>query len=77
MNLSERTLREMAAGGVRSAWFAGLIPPRRLAEPGEHIMQPVYRPADGAGSQERMKIRPGQPGSIGHAKNQFATVRRG
>lgn len=72
-----RTEREMAAGAANSARLGTIIPVRRRSEPGDHVMQPVFRPADGAGSQERMKIRPGQPGSIGHAKNQFATVRRG
>jgi hypothetical protein len=65
------TEREMTAGAANSARFAALPVRRSKPEPWDHVMQPVYRPPDGSGSQERMKIKPGQPGSIGHGKNLF------
>ena len=68
---SQRTLREMAAGAANSAKFAAIPPRRPKFELGEHVMQSVYRPPDGLGSQERMKYRPGTPGAIGHALNLF------
>lgn len=66
-----RTEREMAAGTANSARLAAIIPNRGRPMPGDFIMQPVYRPADGSGTQERQKIQPGLPGSIGHGKDLF------
>ena len=66
-----RTEREMAAGAANSARLGAIVPVRQRSEPGDHTMQPVFRPADGAGSQERMKLTPGSPGAIGHGKNLF------
>ncbi len=72
-----RTEREMAAGRANSARLAAIVPNRCKPEPWNHIMEPVYRPPDGLGTQDRMKIRPGLPGSIGHGKNLFVITRRG
>ena len=66
-----RTEREMAAGAANSAKYAAMTVSRPRSEPWDHITVPVFRPADGAGSQDRQKITPGSPGSIGHAKNLF------
>ena len=75
--IEQRTVREMAAGAANSARLAAVVPSRPRSEPWNRGTQPVFRPADGAGTQERMKIRPGLPGSIGHGKNMFVNVRRG
>ena len=73
--ISEQTKREMAAGSANSGKFAAMPVRRPISQKSDHIIVPMFRPADGSGSQERMKIIPGQPGSIGNAKNLFS--RRG
>jgi len=71
-----RTEREMAAGAAFSARAAAIDPPkRRKPEPWDQWNVPVFRPADGAGTQDRQKITPGLPGSVGQAKNLFSRVR--
>ena len=71
-----RTEREMAAGAAFSARAAVKSQPnRRKMEPWDQWNTPVFRPTDGAGTQDRQKIKPGDPGSIGHAKNLFSRVR--
>jgi hypothetical protein len=72
---SPRTVREMTAGAANSARFAAMPVRRPQPEKWDHVMQPVYRPPDGSGSQERMKVTPGSPGSIGHGKNLFRSGR--
>ena len=66
-----RTEREMKAGAANSARLGAIVPKRPRAEPWDHVMVSVFRPTDGAGSQERMKLTPGSPGAIGHGKNLF------
>ena len=68
---SPRTEREMTAGAANSARFAAMPVRRSKPEAWVGSMEPVYRPVDGLGSQERMKLTPGSPGSIGHGKNLF------
>jgi len=62
---------EMERGAAQSTIWATHQPLRPRLEKWDQTIQPVYRPADGAGSQERMKLTPGSPGSIGHGKNLF------
>jgi hypothetical protein len=68
---SPRTEREMTAGAANSARFAAMPVRRSKPEAWVGSMEPVYRPPEGVGSQERMKVFPGMPGAIGHAKNLF------
>ena len=74
--ISMRTEREMAAGAANSALFAALPVRRFRPERGDHVIVPVFRPPDGAGSQERMKINTRLPGSIGKANNLFVLGHR-
>jgi len=73
---SPRTVRGMKAGAANSAKFAAMPVRRSKPEAWVGSMEPVYRPVDGAGSQERMKINPRLPGSIGKAVNLFVLGRR-
>lgn len=71
---SLRTEIEMKAGAANSAKFAAMPVRRGRSEPWDHGTVPVYRPADGAGSQERRKINTRLPGSIGKAVDLFANA---
>ena len=68
---SRRTIMEMERGAAQSTFWAARQPLRPRSEPWDHGTVPVFRPSDGAGSQERMKINPRLPGSIGKALNLF------
>ena len=64
-----RTEREMKAGAANSARLGAIVPKRPRAEPWDHVMQSVFRPADGAGSQDR------KPETIGKGRDLFSRVR--
>ena len=72
---SERTIREMRQGAAVSAYAASRPPRRSYPEKWDMVLVPVFRPTDGAGSQERMKLTLGSPGAIGHAKDLFRVGR--
>jgi hypothetical protein len=69
------TAREMRAGAAQSARYAAQPVRRPMPEKWDQTIERVFRPADGAGSQERMKLTPGSPGAIGHAKDLFTPIR--
>ena len=64
-----RTEREMAAGAANSAKFAVRPQQPRRLEPWDQWNTPVFRPADGAGTQDRNKE------TIGKARNLFSRIR--
>jgi len=71
---SPRTEKEMAAGAANSAKFAAMPIRRGRHDPSDWTMVPIFRPPDGAGSQERMKINTRLPGSIGKAVDLFTNA---
>jgi len=68
---------EMERGAAQSTIWAAHQPLRPRLEKWDQTIQSVYRPPDGAGTQERQKIDPRLPGSIGKAVNLFTLARRG
>ena len=64
-----RTEREMKAGAANSARLGAIVPKRPRAEPWDHVMVSVFRPSDGAGSQDRKSE------TIGKGRDLFSRVR--
>ena len=67
---SARTIREMRRGAAVSAYAAAHPAPRRYPEKGDHVIVGVFRPVDGAGSQDR------KPETIGKGVDLFSPIRR-
>ena len=68
--MNDRAQREMVRGAAQSAWFAAQPVRRAMPEKWDHTFVPVFRPVDGAGSQDR------KPETIGKAVDLFSPIRR-